>query len=79
MNGVPDLVLFDLGATRSFVSLNLSKRFDDASWKLDYPLEVEIVNDHPMMVSRVHRGCVLELLASNIQLIWFLFLCVGAM
>ena len=45
MNGISALVLFDLGATRSFVSLVLSKRFVYAPGELDCPLEVEIVDD----------------------------------
>ena len=35
-------VLFDSGATRSFISLAFSKEFSDAHGFLDYPLEVEI-------------------------------------
>lgn len=61
MNGVSALVLFDSGATRSFVSLGLNKRFGDAPRELGYPLEVEITDDYPIHVSRVHQGCVLEL------------------
>lgn len=45
MNGVSALLLFDLGATRSFVSLAPIKRFCDAPRELDYPLEVEIAGD----------------------------------
>ena len=40
VNGISVLVLFDLGATRSFVSLDLNKRFSDAPEELDWPLEV---------------------------------------
>lgn len=59
MNGLPALILFYLGVTRSFVFLALSKRFDDVPGEFDYPLEVEIVNIHSVRVSRVHRGCTL--------------------
>ena len=45
MNNIPVQVLFYSGATRSFVSLALSKRFVEASGKLDCPLEVEIAED----------------------------------
>ena len=45
VNGIPVQVLFDSGATRSFVSLALSKRFTESSGILDCPLEVEIVDD----------------------------------
>lgn len=61
MKGEPTIVLFDLGATRPFVFLALSKRFGDAPGKLDYLLEVDITDDHPIRVLRVHRGCVMEL------------------
>lgn len=60
-NGVTAHVLFDLGVTLSFVSLSLSKKFSDTSGALDYPLEVEIADDHSMSAPRVHHGCVLEL------------------
>ena len=61
MNAISGLVLFDSGATRSFVSLTLSKRFADALGDLDYLLEVEIADDRSVLVSMVHRGCILEL------------------
>ena len=54
MNNILVLVLFNLGATRSFASLALSKRFDDVLGELDYPLEVEIVDDCSVRVLRVH-------------------------
>ena len=44
------------------VSLALRKKFSDAPEILDYPLEVEIVDDRSMSVSRVHQGCILNLL-----------------
>lgn len=34
VNGIPALVLFDSGATRSYVSLALSQRFDDVPGRL---------------------------------------------
>ena len=61
MNGITSHVLFDLGATRSFVSLTLSKNFCDTPGTLDYPLEVKIADDRTVSASRVHRGCVLNL------------------
>ena len=61
MNGLPVLALFDSGPTRSFLSLQLSKRFDHAHGQLDYPLEVKIADDRSVSVSRVHQGCTLEL------------------
>lgn len=60
VNEMPTLVLFYSGATCSFVSLALKKRFDVALSELDFPLEVDIVDDHPMRVSTVHRSCILK-------------------
>ena len=61
MNDVPSLVPFDFGATRSFISFVLCKRYDEAFGDLNYLLEVEITDDHLVQVSRVHQGCVVEL------------------
>ena len=49
------------GGYPSFISLTLSKRFVDAMRELDYPSVVYIINDGAMRISRVHRGCTLEL------------------
>ena len=54
MNDIPVLVLFDSGATRSFVSLALSKRFSESSGMLDCPLEVEIADDRSVRASTVY-------------------------
>lgn len=43
------------------MSLTLSKKFSDAPGALNYPLEMEIVNDRMASASRVHQGCVLEI------------------
>ena len=61
MNGIPVQVLFDSGATRSFVSLALSKRFTESSGMLDCPLEVEIADDRSVRASAVFRDCVLRI------------------
>ena len=44
-----------------FLSLVLSKKFSDAPMTLDYPLEVEIVDDRLVSASRVQRGCVFNM------------------
>ena len=59
------LVLFDSGATRSFVSLALSKRFARSPRELDYPLDVEIDDDRSVRVVRVHQGCTLQLFSEQ--------------
>ena len=61
MSGITVQVLFDSGATRSFVSLALSKMFPESSGKLDCPLEVEIADDQSVRVLEVFRDCVLRL------------------
>lgn len=61
MNGIHVLVLFNSGATRSIVSFALSKRFVDVPREFDYLLDVDIVDDHSVRVTMVHRGCTLEL------------------
>lgn len=43
----------------------LIKRLVDAPGELDCPLEAEIVDDHPVRGSRVHRDCVLELFSKR--------------
>ncbi|KAJ9543618.1 hypothetical protein OSB04_023325 [Centaurea solstitialis] len=42
VNSVPALVLFDSGASKSFVSLSFCKSFMNVKGRLDKPLEVEI-------------------------------------
>ena len=54
MNDIFALVFFDLGATRSYVLLMLSKRFVGAPGELDYPLDVKIDDDRTIRVARVH-------------------------
>ena len=61
VNGISAMVLFDSGATRSFVSLALSKRFSRAPGELDCPLEVEIADDRTVRVDKVYRGCSLRI------------------
>ncbi|KAL7606504.1 uncharacterized protein LOC111918954 [Lactuca sativa] len=53
-------VLFDSGATRSFVSLALSQKFRNAPGTLDTPFEVEIADDRTVSAARVYRDCVLN-------------------
>jgi len=58
---MPVLVIFDSGATRSFVSPEVSLGLDVPLSALEHPPEVEIVDDRAVMGSRVHCGCTLEL------------------
>lgn len=66
-NGMSTHVLFDSGATRSFVPLALSKKFGDAPGTLDSLLEVEIADDHTFSVVRVYQGCVLNVLGERFR------------
>ena len=54
VNGILSHILFNSGATRSFVSLALSKKFRHASWTLESLLEVEIADDRTVSVARVY-------------------------
>ena len=61
MNGIFTLILFDSGATQSFVSLAFSKRFVGVPGELDRPLDMEISDDRTVRVARVHRDYTLQL------------------
>ncbi|XP_023761653.1 uncharacterized protein LOC111910095 [Lactuca sativa] len=67
VNGMSSHVLFDSGATQSFVSLALSKKFWDASGTLGSPLEVEIADSRTVSVARVYRDCVLNVLGERFR------------
>ncbi|XP_023732308.1 uncharacterized protein LOC111880139 [Lactuca sativa] len=68
VNGMSAHVIFDSGATRSFVSLALSKKFQDASGTLDSPLEVKIADDCTVSVVRVYRDCVLNVFGERFRI-----------
>ncbi|XP_023751069.1 uncharacterized protein LOC111899445 [Lactuca sativa] len=57
VNDISTFILFDSGATQSFVSLALSKRFARAPRELDFV----IADDRLVQVARVHRGCILRI------------------
>ena len=61
MNDIPVQVLFNSGATRSFVSLTLSKRFSESEGTLHCPIEVEIANDRSVRALDIFIDCVLRL------------------
>ncbi|KAL7585806.1 uncharacterized protein LOC111885411 [Lactuca sativa] len=65
VSGISALVLFDSGATRSFVLLALSKRFVGAPSELDRPLDVEIADDRTIRVVRIYRDCTLQLFSER--------------
>ena len=55
------LVLFDSGASRSFVSLSLSKHISIHREALSRPLRVSIADERAVYATDVIRGCVLEI------------------
>lgn len=55
VNVMHALVLFDLVATRSFVSFNMIKKFYVILRELDFPLEVEINDDCIVSASGFHH------------------------
>ena len=61
MNSLPVLVLFDLGASRSFVSQTFSRDFIMPVGELECPLRVSIANENGVSASSVYWGCVLEI------------------
>ena len=61
MNSFPDLVLFDSGASRSFVSQSFSSEFSVPVGELECPLRLSIANEHGVSASSVYRGCDLEI------------------
>ena len=57
MNSLPTLVLFDSGASRSFVSQTFSSGFRVSIDDLECPLRVSIANEHEVFASSVYLGC----------------------
>ena len=60
VDSVPALVLFDTGASRSFVSHAFSHRLSSALKALGYELEVEIASDRKVTTYSVFGDCELE-------------------
>lgn len=61
MSSVLALVLFDLGASRSFVSLAFSQHISISREALSRPLRVSIADEMAVYATEVIRGCVLEI------------------
>ncbi|XP_076950265.1 uncharacterized protein LOC143623184 [Bidens hawaiensis] len=57
---MPAHVLFDSGASYSFVSMKFSKSFTRPATKIINPLEIEIVDSKSFLVLDVHLNCRLE-------------------
>ncbi|GKE13965.1 putative reverse transcriptase domain-containing protein, partial [Tanacetum coccineum] len=61
VNFVPARVLYDSGASVSFISQEFSKNLTTPLNKLPFPLEVEIVNDKVVVMSNVFRNVEIEI------------------
>ncbi|KAJ9544945.1 hypothetical protein OSB04_024652 [Centaurea solstitialis] len=60
VNSMPVLVLFDTGASKSFVSLSFCKDFMNVKSKLESPLEVEIADEEFCLCKFIYKKNVLE-------------------
>ncbi|GKE37204.1 putative reverse transcriptase domain-containing protein [Tanacetum coccineum] len=61
VNSIPVRVLYDSGASISFVSFEFSKNLSALPNKLPFPLEVEIVGKEIVVVSKVYREVEIEI------------------
>ena len=57
VNSMPAYVLFDSGASRSFVSTKFSHHFSFVLEKLSSPLEIEVADFKSFLVFNVYRNC----------------------
>ncbi|GJY00987.1 putative reverse transcriptase domain-containing protein [Tanacetum coccineum] len=61
VNSIPARVLYDSGASITFVSFEFSKNISTPPNKLSFPLEVEIVGNEIVVVSKVYRYVEIEI------------------
>ncbi|GJV93785.1 putative reverse transcriptase domain-containing protein [Tanacetum coccineum] len=61
VNSIPAQVLYDSGASVSFVSYEFSKNLPAPPSKLSFPLEVEIADSKVLVVSNVYRDVEIEI------------------
>ncbi|KAJ9536480.1 hypothetical protein OSB04_un000317 [Centaurea solstitialis] len=61
VNSVPALVMFDSGATHSFVSHEFEERLGCEPTDLEQPLVVEVADARTVTMVRVYRNCTIEL------------------
>ncbi|KAJ9558259.1 LOW QUALITY PROTEIN: hypothetical protein OSB04_012873 [Centaurea solstitialis] len=71
VNLMPALVLFDTGASKSFVSMSFCNNFMHVKSKLESPLEVEIADEEFRLCKYVYKNLVIEIegVKFNIDLI----------
>ncbi|GJY11599.1 zinc finger, CCHC-type, retrotransposon gag domain protein [Tanacetum coccineum] len=68
VNSIPACVLYDSGASVSFVSHEFSKNLSSPRNKLPFPLEVEIADSKVVVVSNVYRDMEIEIDDSNFKI-----------
>ncbi|GJY95716.1 putative reverse transcriptase domain-containing protein [Tanacetum coccineum] len=68
VNSIPARVLYDSGASVSFVSYGFSKTLTTPLNKLPFPLEVEIADDKVVVVSNVFCNVEIEIDDSNFKI-----------
>ncbi|KAJ9541941.1 hypothetical protein OSB04_028447 [Centaurea solstitialis] len=61
VNSKPALVLFDTGATWSYVSHRFCKDFQIELDKLDRPVKIDVAAEEVHVVERVYRGCTIDI------------------
>ena len=61
VNSIDAYVLFDLGATCSFISQEFVQHLNLPFEQLDYPLNVEVANKEVIPVEHIHRNCSVEI------------------
>ncbi|GKE53711.1 putative reverse transcriptase domain-containing protein, partial [Tanacetum coccineum] len=68
VNSLPAHVLYDSGASVSFVSYEFSKNLSTPPNKLPFPLEVKIADNKVVVVSNVYRDVEIEIDDSTIRI-----------
>nr|GEU94982.1 hypothetical protein [Tanacetum cinerariifolium] len=68
VNSIPAHVLYNSGASVSFVSFEISKNLTIPPNKLSFPLEVEIVGNEIVAVSKVYRDVEIEINNSGFKI-----------
>lgn len=65
---MPALVMFDSGATHSFVSLSFCAYWDRESEDLGHILMVDVADGRTVSVSSIYRGCIMELSGTKFEI-----------
>ncbi|KAJ9539529.1 hypothetical protein OSB04_032262 [Centaurea solstitialis] len=68
VNSMPALVLFDSGATHSFVSLSFCALWDREAESLGHVLIVDVADGRTVSVTDVYRSCCMEFLGTKFEI-----------